>query len=303
MNRRTAVIFYILSVYVFVQFVWWGYHLIELSTEMADSALPRGGTASKRVVMIIGEGLVFLLLLIVGIWQIHRSIRRELKLSERQNNFLLSVTHELKTPLAANKLYLQTITRRELPHEQQVELIRKAIDENTRLERMIDNILNASRLENKALKPEKEDVNLKQLMELVAQRFNSLIGRDTIRTVGGEIHFYGDRFMLETILNNLVENALKYAGREGQIVMYAEKEGSQVVLGVRDNGPGVDPQFARDIFAKFFRVGNEDVRTQKGSGLGLFIVAQLVKMHGGHVIYQPNTPLGADFKITFSHDT
>jgi signal transduction histidine kinase len=285
-------------VYVFVQFVWWGYHLIELSNEVAETS----NSASKHVVMILGEGLVFLLLLVVGIWQIHRSIRRELKFSERQNNFLLSVTHELKTPLAANKLYLQTITRRELPFEQQVELIRKAIDENTRLERMIDNILNASRLENNALKPEKEEVNLKQLMDLVAQRFNSLIGRETIRTVGEDIHFKGDRFMLETILNNLVENALKYAGREGQIVVYTAKEGAQIILGVRDNGPGIDPHFAKDIFTKFFRVGNEDVRTQKGSGLGLFIVAELVKMHKGHVQYLPNNPLGADFKITFHHD-
>lgn len=298
MNRRTAVIFYILSVYVVVQFIWWGYHLIELSNEVASN----DNYASKHVVMIIGEGLVFLMLLIIGIWQINRSIRRELKLSERQNNFLLSVTHELKTPLAANKLYLQTITKRELPLEQQQELIRKAIDENTRLERMIDNILNASRIENKALKPEKEDVNLKQLMDSVAQRFNSLIGRETIRTVGDEVHLQGDRFMLETILNNLVENALKYAGREGQIVMYTAEEGSRLVMGVRDNGPGIDPKYAREIFTKFFRIGNEEVRTQKGSGLGLFIVAELVKIHQGHVTYQPNTPIGADFKITFNHD-
>ena len=147
MNRRTALIFYVLSVYVVVQFIWWGYHLIELTSEVANES----SQVSKRVTMIIGEGGVFLILLLIGIWQIRRSIRKELKLSEKQNSFLLSVTHELKTPLAANKLYIQTITKRELSKEQINELLAKAIEENTRLERMIDNILNASRLENNVL--------------------------------------------------------------------------------------------------------------------------------------------------------
>ncbi|OFZ07312.1 MAG: hypothetical protein A3D92_11675 [Bacteroidetes bacterium RIFCSPHIGHO2_02_FULL_44_7] len=295
MNRRTALIFYILSVYVFVQFIWWGYHLIELTSELAAES----DTISKRVVMIIGEGAVFLILLVVGIWQIHRSIGRELKLSERQNNFLLSVTHELKTPLAGNKLYLQTVLRRDLPKEQQLELIRKAIDENTRLERMIDNILNASQLENKALKLEKESLNLKVLMEQVAARFNSLNDAQSIEINAEDIALTGDKFMLEAILNNLVENALKYGGKDVKIVLYAHRHGAQVVWGVKDNGPGIDPALSKVIFHKFFRIGNEEIRAQKGSGLGLFIVAELVKMHGGEVQCIPNVPSGSNFKISF----
>ena len=155
MNKRTAIIFYILSIYVIIQFIWWGYHLIELTQELVQ----KDELISKRVTMIMGEGTVFLVILFLGIWQIRRSIYRELRLSERQNNFLLSVTHELKTPLAANKLYIQTINKRELSKDQQNDLLRKAIDENRRLENMIDNILNASRLENNALSIEKEKFN------------------------------------------------------------------------------------------------------------------------------------------------
>lgn len=295
MNRRTALIFYILSVYVFVQFIWWGYHLIELTSLITAES----DTISKRVVMIIGEGAVFLILLVVGIWQIHRSIGRELKLSERQNNFLLSVTHELKTPLAGNKLYLQTILRRDLPKEQQLELIRKAIDENTRLERMIDNILNASRLENKALKLEKEPLELKVLMEQVAARFNSLNDTQSIEIDTEDITLTGDKFMLEAVLNNLVENALKYGGKDVKIVLYAQRQGGQIVWGVKDNGPGIDSSHTKDIFHKFFRIGNEEIRAQKGSGLGLFIVSELVKMHGGEVQCVANTPSGCNFKISF----
>ncbi len=298
MKRRTALIFYILSVYVFVQFLWWGYHLIELTEEVAFES----ETISKRVVMIIGEGAVFLVLLVVGIWQIHRSIGKELKLSERQNNFLLSVTHELKTPLAANKLYLQTITKRSLTPEQQSELLRKAIDENVRLERMIDNILNASRLENKVLKPEKESVSLKELMEQVAHRFNAIAGSDQVVVEADDVSVTGDKFMLETILNNLVENALKYGGKDVVVTLYAQKSGAATEWGVKDNGPGIDRKYALDIFKKFFRIGNEEIRAQKGTGLGLFIVSELVKMHGGEVVCLENAPQGTNFKIRFNHD-
>lgn len=299
MKRRTALIFYVLSVYVFVQFIWWGYHLIELTEEVSLAS----EDVSKRVIMILGEGVVFLLLLVTGIWQIHRSIGKELKLSERQNNFLLSVTHELKTPLAANKLYLQTVTKRELTKDQQNELIKKAIEENTRLERMIDNILNASRLENNALKLEKEHFDLTQLMQGIASRFNTMLEKETVELENKEsISISADKFLIETILNNLVDNALKYAGNESPVVLYANVSGGSIHFGVKDQGPGISKENKSEIFKKFFRVGNEEIRTQKGSGLGLFIVRQLVRMHGGTVSCLDNQPKGTDFKITLHHD-
>ncbi len=299
MKRRTALIFYILSVYVFVQFIWWGFHLIELTREVSMES----EQVSKRVVMIIGEGAVFLLLLVIGIWQIHRAIGKELKLSERQNNFLLSVTHELKTPLAANKLYLQTIGKRDLTKEQQNDLLKKALEENTRLERMIDNILNASRLENNVLKLEKESINLSELMTQVAQRFNAFLEKETVQFEGEkDLIVIGDKFMLETIFNNLVENAIKYAGTEETVLLYTRKNGTTIECGVKDQGTGISKEHREDIFKKFFRVGNEEIRTQKGSGLGLFIVSQLVLMHGGKVECLDNQPKGTHFKITLKHD-
>lgn len=298
MKRRTALIFYILSIYVFVQFIWWGYHLIELTQVVAQA----DDQISKRVIMIIGEGAVFLVLLAVGIWQIKRSIKKELKLSERQNNFLLSVTHELKTPLAANKLYLQTISKRELSKEQQAELLNKAIDENVRLEHMIDNILNASRLENNALKAEIDDIDLARLMEDIAKRFNHYKKGKEISVVAENVHVKGDRFMVETMINNLIENAMKYGGDDPEIILYAFRQDGKIVFGVKDNGPGISKEYSNEIFKKFFRVGNEDNRTQRGSGLGLFIVSELVRMHKGVVSYVDNTPKGTNIQIIFNND-
>lgn len=299
MNRRTALIFYVISAYVVIQFAWWGYHLIELTQEVSQESLQVG----KRVRMIIGEGSVFLLLLLAGIWQIKRSIKKDLKLSENQNNFLLSVTHELKTPLASNKLYLQTIQKRDLDKKQTNELLGKAIEENHRLESMIDNILNASRLENNALKTEHEQFDLPDLLNKVANRFNAISETKSISvTTNDHLTISADKFLTETILNNLVENALKYSPENTPINIYASKDGNSIVFGVKDQGIGISKKDKLIVFNKFYRVENEEVRTQKGTGLGLFIVAKLVKMHQWTISCRDNQPNGTDFQITIQND-
>lgn len=296
MKRQTAIFFYVLGAYVVLQFAWWGYHLIELTKEI-DS---QKATVSKRVFMIISEGLVFFLILILGLWKIRSSIKKELKFSQRQNNFLLSVTHELKTPLAANKLYLQTVVKRDLDPVKRNELIEKAIVENQRLEVMIDNILNASRLENQVMQLHKESFSLSDLLRGVADRFNKSLQINLIQTdLQDNVIVEADFFMIETIINNLVENALKYAGNQKNIVLYLHKsEEQRIVFGVKDEGPGIPLEFQTEIFKKFVRSGNEETRSQKGTGLGLFIAAEFIRIHGGKIIYKNNQPSGSNFEIT-----
>lgn len=292
MNKRTAVIFYILSIYVVVQFIWWGYHIIQLTGELKAQS----DIIHKRIIMIMGEGAVFLLLLIIGIWQIRKSVVRDLKLTERQKNFLLSVTHELKTPLAANKLYLQTVVKRDLSKEQINELVQKAVGENVRLEHMIDNILNASRIESNALQLNKEEFDLVQLVKQVKERLNSIHPNAQIITdIPENYSVRADRFMIETVLVNLIENAIKYAGNQAIITVYVSPISSE--FGVRDNGPGVKNSDKTEIFKKFYRTGNEETRTQKGSGLGLYIVYQLIRLHGGTIACLEVSGGGVDFKI------
>lgn len=299
MNKRTALIFYVLSAYVVVQFIWWGYHIIELTNELNE----KESLIGKRVTMIMGEGAVFLLLLLVGIWQIRRAIKKELDLSLRQKNFLLSVTHELKTPLAANKLYIQTVNKRDLDVNQRNELLGKAIDENMRLERMIDNILNASRLENDSLNPTFEEFDVVKLLHSVAERFTLIHHAKKIHVEAkDELIIKADRYMMETVLGNLTENALKYAGAESDITLYAYKQDGKTMLGVKDTGPGIPKGIRLDIFKKFFRAENEETRTQKGTGLGLYIVAQLVRMQNGTIDCIDNLPKGVNFIITLKNE-
>ena len=202
MKKQTTVIFYFLSAYILLQFIWWGFHLIQLSQNTANT----DEQVNRRVLMILGEGSVFILILLLGLYKIRSAIKKEFELSRRQSNFLLSITHELKTPIASSKLLLQTLLKRELIQEKRNELILKTLNENERLENLIDNILNASRVENNALQAVKTEINLAELSI-------KIINRLSLKSVTSEIQantiVKGDVFMLETIIENLIENAVK----------------------------------------------------------------------------------------------
>ncbi len=293
--KQTTFFFYALSVYVILQFSWWGYHLIEL-TKATDT---NASIVDKRIMMVVGEGAVFFLMLLIGLWKIRSSIRKEFELSQRQNNFLLSVTHELKTPIAANKLYLQTIQKRNPSEEMRSDLLNKALKENQRLEHLIDNILNAARVENRALQPIKEAIDLTHFLNGLVVQFRKRYPHSTIEVIHAlhkTIHI--DIFMIETVLSNLVDNAVKYSQGNAQIQINASLTDTQVLLTVSDVGIGIKQEDQAAIFSKFYRIGNEETRTQKGSGLGLFIAQEFLKLHGGSIQYKQNSPTGSIFQLT-----
>jgi K+-sensing histidine kinase KdpD len=295
MRKQTNILFYILSIYVVLQFTWWGFHLIQLSLELE----PANHNLNRRVLMIIGEGSVFLLILILGLMRIGSSIRKEMALNQRQSNFLLSVTHELKTPIASTKLFLQTLQRRNLPEEKRLEITQKAIEENARLELLIENILNATRLENKALKPIKSEFQFSNLIQQVVDRFHKRFSQPFISVdIQQDALLNADAFLIETILTNLIENAIKYAGENANITVYSQNQSGNFVFGVKDEGPGIAISEKKNIFEKFYRVGNEDTRTNKGSGLGLYIVSEFVHLHKGAITYRNNQPKGSIFEVT-----
>lgn len=295
MKKNTALFFYVLGGYVLLQFSWWAYHLIELT----QNKVIEDQNVSRKVLMILGEGLVFFLILLLGLWQIRKSIKRELKLSERQRNFLLSVTHELKTPLAANKLFLQTIRKRDFDTVQRNDLLDKAISENVRLENMIDNILNATRIEHNTVYINREKFNLNEKLQTIVERFEKVYNIHNIRAHFEEdLAVVADAAMLETAFVNLIENALKYGGSDATIDVKAFRKGKDILFSVADNGPGVPKNLQKEIFEKFMRSGNEDTRTKKGTGLGLYITKEFIKLNKGHILYKENHPKGAIFEVT-----
>jgi signal transduction histidine kinase len=296
LKGRTGIFFYILGGYVLLQFAWWAYHLIELTqiNQIADKDV------SRKVLMILSEGLVFFLIIIIGLWQIRKSIKKELTLSQRQNNFLLSVTHELKSPLAANKLFLQTLRKRKLNETQQSDILDKAIIENSRLELMIDNILNAARIEHSKIYLQKQEFSLNELIYQVTERFEKNLEFENISTqIEDELTVTADRLMIETILTNLIENAIKYGGDQCKIFVKLSRENNCTIIAVIDDGKGVDPSLEKDLFSKFVRSGNEETRETKGTGLGLYISREFAILNKAKLTYSKAIPKGSEFKLIF----
>jgi signal transduction histidine kinase len=293
-KSKSAYWLYFLGAYVIIQFIWWGYHLIQLSSHIPQ----QDAQLSKRVGMVFGEGAVFLVILAFGIYRIRKSISKELAFQQQQQNFLLTVTHELKTPIAALKLYIQTLQKHNLPEDKKEKILNGALQENERLSQLIENILNASRAENKLFAIQKQKTELVALVHSIKERYQARYHVGLIDFKGPEELFAAvDLHMLDTILVNLIENAIKYGGTQQRISIQMEKLDRFVALKIADEGPGIDPSERLHIFEKFYRIGSEETRKQAGSGLGLYIVAEYVRLHNGQIRCIENIPTGSVFEL------
>jgi signal transduction histidine kinase len=293
-KSKSAYWLYFLGAYVIIQFIWWGYHLIQLSSYIPQ----QDAQLSKRVGMVFGEGAVFLVILAFGIYRIRKSISKELAFQQQQQNFLLTVTHELKTPIAALKLYIQTLQKHNLPEDKKDKILNGALQENERLSQLIENILNASRAENKLFAIQKQRTELVALVQSIKERYQARYHIGLIDFKGPEELFAAvDLHMLDTILVNLIENAIKYGGTQQHISIQMEKLDRFVALKISDEGPGIDPLERQHIFEKFYRIGSEETRKQAGSGLGLYIVAEYVRLHDGQIRCIENKPSGSIFEL------
>jgi len=287
--KRPFVIFYALIIYAIAELFWWGYMLISLQP--------------RRIGMILSEASMFLLVLIVGVIYMHRSVKKERKLHEQKRNFLLSVTHELKSPLASIKLYLQTINKRELNKQQIMSFIDKCLLDVERLDDLVENMLLASKIENQSYTFPKEKFSLSALVDSVVNRLQINKCDFTKQLINAEIEpkieITGDKFALSSVVTNLVENAIKYSQPCEEVnVKLFRKEGS-IYLQVADRGIGIADDEKERIFDRFYRVGSEDTRNTKGTGLGLYIVKQVLDKHDADIFVRDNRPKGSVFEVVF----
>jgi len=306
--------------YVVLQFVWWSYSMLELNNEIyylkTELNILKGETLNevvlkgnelneklhKRWVMISGEGVVFIGILLAGILQIRKTFKREEELSKQQQNFLLSVTHELKSPIASTKLQLQTLQKHELSREKQKEILANAINDTERLNNLVENILLAAKIENEIYLLHKEKFNLSEFInEGMAQTIQSFNYKQKIvLSIEPDVCMNIDRTNFPSIILNLFENAAKYSPPDSIITVSLKKQNQKIILSVADQGAGIPEKEKGAIFQKFYRVGNEETRKTKGTGLGLYIVNYLVKQHDGTITVKNNSPKGSIFEIIFN---
>lgn len=232
------------------------------------------GTTLFAVVLV---GVILYLLLTI----------KAVRLTQRQSNFIDSVTHELKSPIASLKLHLQTLEMRKLSPEQVAEVHHSMLDVLHGLNHLIDHLLDAARLDKNVLNETPlEEVDLCQIIQGCATSTCKVydLPNETVELKLRPVEMMGRAKELEIIFRNLIDNALKYGGKEPkvEIDLYSPAP-ERIAIRISDNGPGIPANLRRKIFGRFVRLGNELERKQAGTGLGLYIVRELVRGMFGKV--------------------
>ena len=252
----------------------------------------------RQKLMILGEGVFIAASLIAGIWLINRGNRREIESINRQNNFLLAITHELKSPLASVKLVLHTLSKRKLSPKQSTDLVKTAATEIKRLESMIENLLltsNADQFNTIAF----QSVDLEQVIfELLQEMRNKFddISFDYVKRIETKAKVKGDQKLLSIAIKNILDNAWKYAS-PSEIVIELTQNDSEVRLSIADQGKGISDKEKKLVFDRFYRSGKEIERSSKGTGIGLYITKGIVSAHMGKIKIKDNEPSGTIFEI------
>jgi two-component system phosphate regulon sensor histidine kinase PhoR len=316
--KRPAFIFFVLVIYVLSQFAWWAYLLIALNDEVYNHRIENLSLMnltpeqrksevvffeqkiSNRRWMVIGEGGVFLALLVWGTIMMVIAYRKEILLAKQQKNFLLSITHEFKSPLAAIKLYMQTLLRHDLDKDREHSFINSAISDTDRLNNLVENALLANLIDHKGYSFSKEEVNFSAYIRLMVQKFQQMPDHENVISHIEEGNFiYADKNALNILIYNLLENAWKYSHDDKKITVDVSGNNKNIILEIGDQGIGIPDKEKAKIFDKFYRVGNEETRRTKGTGLGLFICKYIVSHHDGKIQIRDNTPTGTIVRLEF----
>ncbi len=247
-------------------------------------------------------GTAFLVFVLVGVVLYLILSVEAINLNRRQSNFIDSVTHELKSPLASLKLYLQTLGRRQVSPQEQADFVQFMLDDVERLDALINHLLDAARLEHRVVDREVEDIDLAAIL-------NDCVGGVCLRyRVPHEVvHVDAEPCVVEArpvdidlIFRNLIDNAVKYASDTPWVEVTAKRsQDNKCVVRISDNGKGIPPEMRRKIFGRFFRRGEELERETPGLGLGLHITHTLVRRLKGRIrVKDREGGPGTTFEVT-----
>lgn len=233
-------------------------------------------------------GIIFFALIITGLVLNTTFLIREIRRNEQQDAFLNAMTHELKTPIASIKLYLETLKSRDVKEDKRREFYDVMLADSDRLLTTVEQVLQASRTKEKSRKLNLSKIEIGELLNecarLIRSRYN--LEEDTIKVTEslGEICVSGDAGELRTVFGNLLDNAVKYSDKEIDVSVSAKiRQKSIVEIRVKDKGAGISPEELKRVFKRFYRVPNNSTQIAKGTGLGLYIVQSVIKKHGGKV--------------------
>lgn len=316
-----SVAYWFLLAYIIVALLWWLISLENQNQEMAtlkvkhqvavidktkspeqyEKALAGVELERKRnTTKYVSEGITFLALIMIGAVYVYRAVRQQIRLQQQQQNFMMAITHELKTPIAVARLNLETLLRHQLEDGKRQKLIQMTLQETTRLNNLASNILVSSQLEGGRYRISREELNLSDLVKKSVQDFmHRFPDRKWSSDIGQEVDMEGDPLLLEMLVNNLLENAMKYSPKDGLIECRLSSARNHILFSVKDEGPGVPDDEKKKIFEKFYRIGSEQTRTTQGTGLGLYLCRKIAEDHNASIEVTDNTPTGCIFTVKF----
>ena len=324
LNNQLRIISYLVIFYMLLAFSWW---TVLLHTKNRDAFLAKNELLKLSLIakneikneeeflknsfhielrdaykrqewMILGEASVFVLSLLIGIVFINRGYHKEILAAKQSSNFLLSITHELKSPIASIRLGFETLQRKKLSEEQSHVLLKNGINDTDRLNNLVSDLLLSARLESTyQLNTElfSLEILIEECVQLLKQKFPTAILKVNLIQEMPEI--LADYSAIRSVIINLLENAVKYSDSVPEINIGLTSNNERCNIEISDNGIGIDQSERKKIFEKFYRVGNEDQRKTKGTGLGLYIVDQIVRAHNGTITVSSNQPKGTIFNV------
>jgi two-component system, OmpR family, sensor histidine kinase CiaH len=314
--RLVFVVYWVLLAYMVAALVWWFIALNRQNVQMMDykeQQLKKDDPGyldkiaviedeeKRKTAQYAGEGAIFLLLILGGAVFVYRAVRRQLRQGRQQQNFMMAITHELKTPIAVAKLNLETLQKRKLDEQQQQKLLQNTLQETNRLNALCNNLLLSSQMEGGGYRATNGELSLTELVSECVNDFTIRFpGREVVMKAEGDHFVYGDRFLLQMAVNNLIDNALKYSPRECPVEVAVEEDNTFILLQVSDRGKGIDDNEKQKVFERFYRMGNAATKTAKGTGLGLYLTQKIVKQHKATITISNNIPAGAVFSIRFN---
>jgi signal transduction histidine kinase len=292
---RTFHMYWAVVALIAVVFGWWMVYFVRhgdiLVHRMAEAGQPLTVEQAKVLLeatasttrMLMFEGAFLGLMLLASVALVLRSMQREMRTARRQQNFLSAVTHELKSPLASARLYVESLELGRADGEKRQRYLKHAREDLDRLRDMIEDLLQSARLSTTGPELIPSRIELAETVDrvLALMKQEHVTNNAEVSFEGAPVHVNVDGAAVETVVRNLLSNAVKYGGEPAHIDVRVGREDDRALLVVRDHGPGLNG--AKDIFDPFVRGGDEMVRTRQGVGLGLYLVDQLVRASGGSV--------------------
>lgn len=317
--RSIFLLYWFLLAYILAALVWWFVALNRQNHQMAQYEIEQLQKTDKnyqveldkieslekrKTAQYLGEGITFFLLIVAGAVFVFRAVRRELKISQEQQHFMIAITHELKTPISVAKLNLETMQKRKLDEQQQQRLIQTTLEETNRLNALCNNMLLSSQIEAGGYRLTMEETNISELVDKCVQDFITRYPQQRIEAdIASDIFINGDRLLLQILANNLIDNAIKYGTKELPVTVSLSEADNKIILQVKDQGKGIADEERNKIFNKFYRIGNAATKAAKGTGLGLYLTKKIAGQHNANISVTDNQPSGAIFTVTLNSST